>query len=63
MTSDLAHARAQERSSRRRAGRLAVDDELRDKHLAAIAQRLNSRPRKGLRWWTPAEVLASHLLC
>jgi IS30 family transposase len=32
-------------------------------HLAAVAQRLNTRPRKGLGWRTPAEVLASHLLC
>jgi IS30 family transposase len=32
-------------------------------HLVAIADRLNTRPRKGLGWRTPAEVLASHLLC
>ena len=31
-------------------------------HLAAVAQRLNTRPRKRLGWRTPAEVLADHLL-
>ena len=31
-------------------------------HLAAVAQRLNTRPRKRLGWRTPAEVLAAHLL-
>jgi IS30 family transposase len=30
-------------------------------HLAAIAHRLNTRPRKGLGWRTPAQVLAAHL--
>ena len=31
-------------------------------HLAAIAHRLNTRPRKGLAWRTPAQILAAHLL-
>ena len=32
-------------------------------HLAEVAHRLNTRPRKRLAWRTPAEVLAAHLLC
>jgi IS30 family transposase len=32
-------------------------------HLANVAQRLNTRPRKRLGWRTPAEVLAAHLRC
>lgn len=32
-------------------------------HLASVAHRLNTRPRKRLRWRTPTEVLAAHLRC
>lgn len=30
-------------------------------HLAAVTQRLNTRPRKGLGWRTPAQILAAQL--
>ena len=32
-------------------------------HLASVAHRLNTRPRKRLGWRTPADVLTSHLRC
>jgi transposase, IS30 family len=32
-------------------------------HLASVAHRLNTRPRKRLGWRTPVQVLARHLLC